>query len=84
MQIVIPEAVVPLCRGHHRELHRFGDEAVWWERTGIDAIEVARTLWLESHPLSTHLRNTGSLLPQSIRPRRPAQATSDDAQLHKE
>jgi opacity protein-like surface antigen len=22
---------VPLCRGHHREAHRSGDEGVWWK-----------------------------------------------------
>jgi hypothetical protein len=48
---VSDEFTVPLCRGHHRELHRFGDEASWWERHGIDATVTARALWLESHPL---------------------------------
>ena len=23
--------IVPLCRGHHREVHRSGDEAGWWK-----------------------------------------------------
>jgi ERF superfamily protein len=48
---VSDEFAVPLCRGHHRELHRCGDEAAWWNRFGVDALEVARRLWLESHPL---------------------------------
>ncbi len=48
---VSDEFTVPLCRGHHRELHRFGDEAAWWQRQGIDPTPVARALWLESHPL---------------------------------
>ena len=48
---VSDEFTVPLCRGHHRELHRCGDEAVWWERAGIDAMEIARALWRETHPL---------------------------------
>jgi hypothetical protein len=26
---VSDEFTVPLCRGHHREIHRFGDEATW-------------------------------------------------------
>jgi hypothetical protein len=47
---VSDEFIVPLCRGHHRELHRYGDEAAWWGRLGIDALETARALWLESHP----------------------------------
>ena len=48
---VSDEFIVPLCRGHHRELHRYGDEAAWWDRLGIDVLEIARALWLESHPL---------------------------------
>jgi hypothetical protein len=48
---VSDEFTVPLCRGHHRELHRHGDEAAWWARLGFDPIAVARGLWLKSHPL---------------------------------
>ena len=48
---VSDEFTVPLCRGHHRELHRHGDEAAWWTKLGLDPIGAARTLWLESHPL---------------------------------
>jgi hypothetical protein len=47
---VSDEFVVPLCRGHHREVHRCSDEAVWWQDRGIDALGVARLLWLEFHP----------------------------------
>jgi hypothetical protein len=28
---VSDEFTVPLCRGHHREVHRSGDEAAWWQ-----------------------------------------------------
>jgi hypothetical protein len=45
------EFTVPLCRGHHRELHRYGDEASWWSKAGIDPIGAAWTLWTEMHPL---------------------------------
>jgi len=48
---VSDEFVVPLCRGHHRELHRCGDEAAWWRNAGIDPTTAARALWLETHPL---------------------------------
>ncbi len=48
---VSDEFTVPLCRGHHREVHRHGDEAAWWKRTGLDPIETARALWLQTHPL---------------------------------
>ena len=42
---------MPLYRGHHREVHRCGDEAVWWKKAGIDPTVIARALWLETHPL---------------------------------
>ena len=48
---VSDEFTVPLCRGHHREVHRGGDEAAWWRNAGIDPTISARTLWLETHPL---------------------------------
>jgi hypothetical protein len=34
-----------------REVHRCGDEAVWWNKAGIDPTVTARALWLEMHPL---------------------------------
>jgi hypothetical protein len=48
---VSDEFTVPLCRGHHREVHRCGDEAVWWNEAGIDPTVTTRALWLEMHPL---------------------------------
>jgi hypothetical protein len=45
------EFTVPLCRGHHREVHRCGDEAAWWSKLKIDATTTARKLWLDTHPL---------------------------------
>jgi len=48
---VSDEFTVPLCRGHHREVHRCGDEAAWWENAGIDPTIPARALWLKIHPL---------------------------------
>ena len=33
---VSDEWVVALCRGHHREVHRHGDERGWWQKIGID------------------------------------------------
>jgi len=49
---VSDEFAVPLCRVHHRELHRAGKEVEWWSRTGIEPLAVARDLWLATHPLS--------------------------------
>ena len=48
---VSDEYTVPLCRGHHREVHHCGDEAAWWQNVGIDPTVTARALWLETHPL---------------------------------
>jgi hypothetical protein len=42
---VSDEYVVPLCRIHHRAVHRVSDEQVWWTQQGIDPVVVARNLW---------------------------------------
>lgn len=47
---VSDEFTVPLCRGHHRELHQTGDEKTWWEQRRIRVLELARSLWEQSHP----------------------------------
>jgi hypothetical protein len=48
---VSDEFTVPLCRGHHREVHKLGDEPAWWAKIGIDPCVAARALWLDTHPL---------------------------------
>jgi hypothetical protein len=42
---VSDEFTVPLCRSHHRALHRSGSEYLWWENVGMDPLKVARKLW---------------------------------------
>jgi ERF superfamily len=42
------EFAVPLCRIHHRLVHRVGNEAAWWKDAGIDPIKAARTLWRQT------------------------------------
>ena len=59
---VSDEFTVPLCRGHHREVHRCRDEAAWWKKTGIDPSAAARVLWLKTHPLPTAVGQAGSKL----------------------
>jgi hypothetical protein len=59
---VSDEFTVPLCRGHHREVHRCGDEAAWWKKTGIDPTAAARVLWLKTHPLPNTIGAAGSEL----------------------
>jgi ERF superfamily protein/putative HNHc nuclease len=45
---VSDEFTVPLCRAHHRELHRCGDESTWWSKTGVDPLEIASALWSQT------------------------------------
>jgi hypothetical protein len=42
------EYTVPICRLHHRELHRYGDEASWWAGVGVDPLPIALELWRRS------------------------------------
>jgi hypothetical protein len=48
---VSDEFAVPLCRGHHRAVHRSRNERAWWRQAGIDPIKVARKLWKETRGL---------------------------------
>ena len=38
-QKVSDEFTVPLCRAHHRELHRAGKENEWWSRNGLEPLD---------------------------------------------
>jgi hypothetical protein len=44
---------VPICRLHHRELHRRGNERVWWQRHGIDCLAAAAALWAKTHAVAS-------------------------------
>jgi DNA recombination protein Rad52 len=46
---VSDEFTVPLCRGHHRQLHQAGNELAWWESLQIDALGIAKDLWKQTH-----------------------------------
>ena len=46
---VSDEFTVPLCRGHHRQLHQTGDERAWWDNHRVNALEIARGLWEKTH-----------------------------------
>jgi hypothetical protein len=60
---VSDEFTVPLCRDHHHELHRHGDERVFWANLRLKPQEVARQLWLSgpSHSSSDHSGGPSSL-----------------------
>jgi hypothetical protein len=47
---VSDEFTVPVCRLHHREIHRYGDEASWWAGVNVDPVPIALELWRRSHP----------------------------------
>ena len=42
---VSDEFTVPLCRDHHLQLHRQGNEAAWWANLKIAPLETAKELW---------------------------------------
>jgi hypothetical protein len=58
---VSDEFVVPLCRGHHRAVHRSRDERAWWRQIGIDPIKVARRLWKETRGMGKGLSEPPAL-----------------------
>jgi hypothetical protein len=47
-QKVSDKFTVPVCRLHHRELHRRGNERVWWGNQGIDPLLTAAVLWAKT------------------------------------
>jgi hypothetical protein len=66
------EFAVPLCRTHHRAVHRAGDERVWWKATGIDPLKVARKLWKDT------LGNKGHDQPNALQGTQTTVAPSAD------
>jgi len=60
---VSDEFTVPLCRGHHRQLHQAGNEVNWWENLKIKPLEIAKELWDQTHPQATAVDNTPAPLP---------------------
>ena len=58
---VSDEFTVPLCRGHHRQLHQAGNEVAWWQNLHINPLETARALWVENHPKPVPTIDVGTL-----------------------
>jgi hypothetical protein len=58
---VSDEFTVPLCREHHRDLHRHGNEVAWWANVQVAPIAVAQDLWqmtlLRPDPLIATVHN---------------------------
>lgn len=53
---VSDEFTVPLCRAHHREVHRTSNEVSWWKKYGLDPLAVASALWAQTRP-TARIRN---------------------------
>ena len=71
---VSDEFTVPLCRVHHRAVHRSSNEPSWWKGAGIDPIKIARKLWRQTRltpgsSVATLRRSAG--LPSTIVPASP-------------
>jgi hypothetical protein len=56
------EFAVPLCRVHHREVHRAKDERAWWQQARIEPLKAARKLWKETRVEEGHVE------PAALRP----------------
>jgi hypothetical protein len=48
---VSDEFAVPLCRTHHREVHRSGNELNWWQQYSLDPLITAAALWAKMRPV---------------------------------
>jgi hypothetical protein len=62
---VSDEFIVPVCRVHHRELHRSGNEAAWWRQLNIDPLPVALQLWQQTR---SDDQKAGTLDPRTAKP----------------
>ena len=64
---VSDEFTVPLCRGHHQQLHQAGNEMAWWENLKINVLPIAKELWEQTHPKSAP-RTPGNQMKLPLRP----------------
>jgi ERF superfamily len=62
---VSDEFTVPVCRLHHRELHRHGNEAAWWQSMRLDPLPIARGFW-QRERLTESVDKNGAANPQFI------------------
>jgi hypothetical protein len=61
------EFTVPLCRSHHRAVHRAGDERAWWQTAGIDPVKVARKLWKHTRLNEGRMRSDRGALDRTLK-----------------
>ena len=48
-----------LCRSHHRDRHRTGNDMRWWAQFGIQPMSIAYKLWIQTHPIPTSANPAG-------------------------
>jgi ERF superfamily len=63
---VSDEFVVPLCRSHHRALHRCGNEIAWWASKKVDPMKVAQELWQRTRLDGSDGRRAEALLSERL------------------
>jgi ERF superfamily len=73
---VSDEFVVPICRTHHRAVHRSGNEQAWWKSVGIEPLKVARKLWRQTRQSGDKTANARSA---AGRPELPSLASTDQS-----
>jgi hypothetical protein len=76
------EFAVPLCRIHHRLVHRVGNEAAWWKDAGIDPIKAARQLWRQTRLDDPQDHQSGLAVRPETRP--IASASNDTSESRSE
>jgi hypothetical protein len=67
---------VPICRLHHRELHRRGKERAWWQSQGIDPLPVAAKLWAKTHAFASAPANIDGAQRAEVKGRHLTNVTS--------
>ena len=72
---VSDEFTVPLCRDHHLDLHRSGNETAWWANLQVAPTEVARDLWQ-----TTLLDPDPSVVRKTLQPRGGKNHAADPGQ----
>jgi hypothetical protein len=58
---VSDEYTVPLCRSHHRDVHRTGNEVVWWQNARIDPLAAALQLWSKTRTGTSPVQQAGTV-----------------------
>jgi ERF superfamily len=76
---VSDEFTVPLCRLHHRELHRSRNEPLWWKKFGIDPIKIAAQLWARTRAVRPAAAPPPTGQPPAIASLPPSRATNETA-----